>query len=308
MREIVRCRNIKKKMNKTIILNSINMTVYEGDIYGFLGPNGAGKSTTIKAMLDLMNIDDGEIRINNFDVKNERIKALQSVGAMVEAPSFYSYLSGYKNLVLYGELYNVKKDRVMEVLKMVGLEKDKDKKVSKYSVGMKQRLAIARAFLNRPKVVILDEPTNGLDPQGVVEIRNLIKSLKEKEKVTFILCSHILNEVQGLCNRIAIINHGEVIVEGELDELLNENGQTLIIETKECDKVRNLLSKVSEVEKIVEVEKGLKVISNDDIYLKVNKLILNNNIEFSEIKKEEVSLESFFLSKVDEANKNAANY
>ena len=175
MREIVRCRNIKKKMNKTIILNSINMTVYEGDIYGFLGPNGAGKSTTIKAMLDLMNIDDGEIRINNFDVKNERIKALQSVGAMVEAPSFYSYLSGYKNLVLYGELYNVTKDRVMEVLRMVGLEKDKDKKVSHYSVGMKQRLAIARAFLNKPKVVILDEPTNGLDPQGVVEIRNLIK-------------------------------------------------------------------------------------------------------------------------------------
>lgn len=223
MRKIIETKNLTKVFKDITVVNKVNIKVNEGDIYGFLGPNGAGKSTTIKMMLGLVNSTEGTTIINNYDIKTERKKAIEFVGAMVEAPSFYGYLSGYKNLKLYANLYEKDDERINEVLELVGLSNAKNKKVSNFSLGMKQRLAIARAFLNNPKLVILDEPTNGLDPQGVIEIRNLIRHLAVKENVTFIVCSHILSEVQNICNRISIINNGEILVEGNVKELLRDS-------------------------------------------------------------------------------------
>ena len=214
MRNIIETRDLTKVFKDTKVVNKVNISVKEGDIYGFLGPNGAGKSTTIKMILGLVKPTEGTALINKYDIVSQRKNAIEFVGAMVEAPSFYGYLSGYKNLKLYANLYQ-KDDN--------GLSNAKNKKVSNYSLGMKQRLAIARAFLNNPKIVILDEPTNGLDPQGVIEIRNIIRYLAKTENVTFIVCSHILSEVQNLCNRISIINNGEILVEGNTEDLIKKS-------------------------------------------------------------------------------------
>lgn len=219
---VLKVSNLSKNIKGTKVVDNIAFTLNKGDVMGFLGPNGAGKSTTIKMILGLVRPSSGEVRLNNFNIVEDREAALQTVGAMVEYPSFYGYMSGYKNLELYASLYGLKKSRVDEVMDLVNLSQDKDKKVKKYSLGMKQRLGIARAFLNHPQVVILDEPTNGLDPVGVIETRKLIKELALKEKVTFLICSHILSEMQSMCNKIAIINKGKIIAAGNVNELLTE--------------------------------------------------------------------------------------
>lgn len=305
MKSIIKCENISKSFKNEEVVKDLNITVYDKDVYGFLGPNGSGKSTTIKMILGLVKPTDGNISIYGYDVKNDRTKAIENIGAMVEAPSFYPYLSGYKNLMLFANLYGLKSERVLEVLEMVGLSESKDKKVSNYSLGMKQRLAIARAFLNNPKVVILDEPTNGLDPQGVIEIRNLIKFLKEKEGVTFILCSHILSEVQALCNRVSILYKGKLIVEGEVSKLLNDDVETLIIKTKAINETKKVLGSVSGIISIVDHKDGVLVKCNIGTYSAINKKLVLEDVSFSEIKKEEISLEDFFLKKIGDEKKYA---
>lgn len=305
MKSIIKCENISKKFKNEEVVKELNINVYDGDVYGFLGPNGSGKSTTIKMILGLVKPTAGKISIDGYDVQNDRNKAIEKVGAMVEAPSFYLYLSGYKNLMLFANLYGLKEKRVLEVLEMVGLSASKDKKVSKYSLGMKQRLAIARAFLNNPKVVILDEPTNGLDPQGVIEIRNLIRFLKEKEGVTFILCSHILSEVQALCNRVSILYKGKLIVEGEVNQLLNEKMETLIIKTQEISATKKALAYIDGVKEVLDCQYGVKIKCKVGTYLSINKKLVLEDISFSEIKKEEISLEDFFLKKIGDEKKYA---
>lgn len=226
MENILVAKNLSKKFKNSNVVENLSISVKEGDIYGFLGPNGAGKSTTIKMMLGLVTPSEGTTYINGYDVNTEREEAIKYVGAMVEAPSFYGYMTGFKNLKLYANLLDKDDKRINEVLDIVGLTKAANKKVDKYSLGMKQRLAIARAFLNNPKIVILDEPTNGLDPQGVIEIRNLIKKLSVENHVTFLVCSHILSEIQNICNRISIINNGKLVVEGNTQELIKNNNCT----------------------------------------------------------------------------------
>lgn len=226
MENILVAKSLSKKFKNSNVVENLSISVKEGDIYGFLGPNGAGKSTTIKMMLGLVTPSEGTTYINGYDVNTEREEAIKYVGAMVEAPSFYGYMTGFKNLKLYANLLDKDDKRINEVLDIVGLTKAANKKVDKYSLGMKQRLAIARAFLNNPKIVILDEPTNGLDPQGVIEIRNLIKKLSVENHVTFLVCSHILSEIQNICNRISIINNGKLVVEGNTQELIKNNNCT----------------------------------------------------------------------------------
>lgn len=223
MKEVLVSTNLSKKIKNKILVENVSLNVSEGEILGLLGPNGAGKSTTIKMILGLVKPNTGDVSINGFDIKKNRVEGIQMVGAMVEHPSFYEYMSGYKNLKLYANIYGLSDDRVVELLKMMDLFEDKDKKVKEYSLGMKQRLGIARAFLNNPKIVILDEPTNGLDPVGVIEIRNLIKKLAKEENITFLISSHILGEMENLCNSVAIINKGKIIVKGSLSQLLEES-------------------------------------------------------------------------------------
>ena len=293
---LLKTEKLTKEYKGRKVVDDLNITVHQGDIYGFLGPNGAGKSTTIKSMLGLIKPTRGRVVINGYEISKEREKALEKIGAMVEAPSFYTGMSGYKNLCLYANLYGLPKKRVDEVLQMVGMIDAKNKTVSKYSLGMKQRLGIARAFINNPSIVILDEPTNGLDPQGMKEIRKLIQDLSEKYGVTFIISSHILTEIQAVCNRIGIIGNGQLKVEGYVDQLLNTDEEIIEITTKEKEKTVRLLNSLNIELKYEQFEVGIKVRAKKGNFQNINKILVNSDVNMVNISSKENSLEDYFLN------------
>jgi bacitracin transport system ATP-binding protein len=288
--------SLTKEYSDKKAVDNLSITVKEGDVYGFLGPNGAGKSTTIKAILGLIKPTSGKIIINGYDVQSEREKAIEKIGAMVEAPSFYGGLSGYKNLILTANLYGISPNRVDEVLELVGMIEAKNKKVSKYSLGMKQRLGIARAFLNNPNIVILDEPTNGLDPQGIKEIRKLIQDLSVRYNVTFIISSHILSEIQAVCNKIGIIEKGKLKVEGYVEELLNTDEEIIEIRTKEKEKSVRILKENKISFKLDNFDAGIRIKVDKGSFQNINKLLVINDINLENISCSEVSLEDYFLN------------
>lgn len=219
---MVQTNNLTKQFGDIWAVNNVDITVYEGDVYGLLGPNGAGKTTIIAMMLGLVHPTDGSVHIAGHSVRRERKKALDLVGAMIEAPAFYPYLSGRDNLYILGSLrQKVGKAKLNNVLDLVGMQAHQHKRFSTYSLGMKQRLAIGLALLHDPKLLILDEPTNGLDPHGTVEIRRLILKLANQGH-TIILCSHLLHEVEQVCNRLAILNRGELVTEGSIEIVNSE--------------------------------------------------------------------------------------
>ncbi|MFQ6752695.1 MAG: ABC transporter ATP-binding protein [Clostridia bacterium] len=203
---------LTKEYKSKKVVNNVSFTLFPGQIFGFVGPNGAGKSTTIKMITGLIPISSGDVRILGYSITNSFKHAIKHVGAVVEMPQLYPYLSGLKNLKLYAGFYG--KDalkRIPEIVRLVGMENRIKDKVSTYSLGMKQRLGIAQALLNNPKLLILDEPTNGLDPNGIVEMRNILKSLAEKENMTIFISSHNLAELEHICDIIGLINDGKMI-------------------------------------------------------------------------------------------------
>lgn len=298
MKPILEAKNLSKFYKDKKVLKNINMKVFKGDIYGFIGPNGAGKTTTIKIILGLIKPSEGEVYINGKNILKNKTNNPSDIGAMIDYPSFYNNLSAYRNLKLYANVLNLLDERIMEVLEMVNLTEQKDKKVGNYSMGMKQRLAVARAFLTKPKIAILDEPTNGLDPEGVKDMRNLIKKLAKDSNTTFIYCSHILNEVQNLCNRVALINKGSIVVEDSMDKLLNTDREKYRILTAQKNKLKNVLSSLAL--KISDIEGGILIEINRGDFKLINKLIGDNNIEIIDISKEESSLEDYFMKEVVE--------
>ncbi|MBZ9606662.1 ABC transporter ATP-binding protein [Clostridium estertheticum] len=293
---LLETEGLTKKYNGRKAVNNLSIAVYEGDVYGFLGPNGAGKSTTIKSIMGLIKPTSGKVIINGYDVHIQREKAIERIGAMVESPSFYGGLSGYKNLLLMANLYELPKERVREVLEMVDMTEAANKKVSKYSLGMKQRLGIARAFLNNPNIVILDEPTNGLDPQGIKDIRKLIHDLSKQYGVTVLISSHILSEIQAVCNRIGIIEKGCLRVQGYVEELLNTDEEIIEIHTKEEEKTARLLTDMDISMKIKKFENGIRIRLTKGNFQNVNKLLVSNEINIENICCKENSLEDYFLN------------
>ena len=217
-------QKLNKSYRKRKIINNLNMTVYKGDIYGFLGANGEGKTTTIRMITSLIKADSGDIIINGKSVINCKNEAIRNIGAMVEAPKFYENMSGYENLELMARIMPGISDRdIQNVLDLVGLKDRGRDKFKEYSMGMKQRLGIANALLGDPELIILDEPSNGLDPYGMKEINNLIVSLVKRFDKTFIISSHLLHEMEGICNRIGILHSGKLCIEGEVRTLINDN-------------------------------------------------------------------------------------
>ena len=217
-------QKLNKSYRKRKIINNLNMTVYKGDIYGFLGANGEGKTTTIRMITSLIKADSGDIIINGKSVINCKNEAIRNIGAMVEAPKFYENMSGYENLELMAKIMPGVSDLdIQNVLGLVGLKDRGRDKFKEYSMGMKQRLGIANALLGDPKLIILDEPSNGLDPYGMKEINNLIVSLAKRCDKTFIISSHLLHEMEGICNRIGILHSGKLCIEGEVRALINDN-------------------------------------------------------------------------------------
>ncbi len=231
---ILEVADIHKSFGSKKVLNAVNIAVSPGEVFGFLGPNGAGKTTTVRVILGLVKPDQGTVMINGYNIKVSFKQGIASVGAVVETPRFYEFLSGYQNILLIANLHrNIPKRRTEEVLKITGLSERAQDLVGTYSLGMKQRLGIARALINDPKLIFLDEPMNGLDPQGIFEIRELIKRLANEQGTTFFLTSHLLHEVEQVCNRIAILNKGQLLIQGRVDDLLSNGSETVEIHTKE---------------------------------------------------------------------------
>ena len=247
---ILKCENLCKHFGKKQILNNVSLEVKKGDILGFIGPNGAGKTTTIKLILGLQNIDSGTVKINGYDIQKNFEKAIEKVGTIVENPDLYMYLSGYENLKLIKNLYkNVDNKRIDEVVKLVKLEQRINDKVSKYSLGMRQRLGIAQALLNRPNLLILDEPTNGLDPEGIKELRDLIKDLAKKENMAIVISSHNLAELESFCNKVTIIKNGKIVETSSINEVKKVE-QSYIIELDNLEGIEEVLK--ASIEKINE--------------------------------------------------------
>lgn len=243
--QIIEVRGLTKKFGNLTAVDNLDLNVFRGDVFGFLGPNGAGKSTTIRMLLSLIKPTSGSIKIFGSSIKENRKKIFSKIGAIVEKPDFYLYLSAYKNLEILGKLSgtDTSKKKIMEMLELVGLERRYKSKVKTYSHGMKQRLGIAQALLHDPELIILDEPTTGLDPQGMKEIRDLIIYLSRTKGKTVFLSSHILHEVELIATRMIILSKGAVQVEGTVDELLKSEKVSVSFEV---DNVEEALSSVNE--------------------------------------------------------------
>ena len=285
--EILKCSNLNKSFGRKKILNNVSLSLDEGDVLGFIGPNGAGKTTTIKLILGLQSIDSGTVTICGYDIKKEFAKAIKNVGGIIESPDMYMYLSGYDNLKLIANLYGVSKEKIDEVVKLVGLEKRIYDKVSKYSLGMRQRLGIAASLLNDPKLLILDEPTNGLDPEGNKQIRNLILKLSKKG-IAILVSSHALSELESIVNKVVIIQKGSIVETSTLEEVKKSKNSYYIFEV---DKIKD----IDNIEKIS--ENSFKVnINREEIPEFINKL-LDKKIKIYSIYEDELSLEDAFLKR-----------
>lgn len=216
---IITTEQLTKKYKNFISVNNVSLHIQKGSIYGFLGPNGAGKSTTMKMLLGLTAPTKGSFTINGKHFPNDRMEILREIGSFIESPSFYANLTGRENLDIIRRILGLSKDSVGDALELVGLTEFGDRLAKKYSLGMKQRLGLAGALLGRPPILILDEPTNGLDPSGIHEIRNLIKSLPDLYDCTVLISSHMLAEIELMADDIGILNHGHLLFEGSMDEL-----------------------------------------------------------------------------------------
>lgn len=223
MEVAIKIDHINKYFGKRQILHDVSFETYSGEVFGFLGPNGAGKTTTIKMIVGMLSVDSGEISICGVNTEKDFEGAMKQVGAIVENPEMYKYMSGMDNLKQYARMRTgVTKERIQEVVELVGLNNRIQDKVKKYSLGMKQRLGLAQALLHKPKVLILDEPTNGLDPAGIKTLRDILKNLAHKEGVCVIVSSHLMSEMELMCDRVGIIVNGAMIGVKTIDELINE--------------------------------------------------------------------------------------
>lgn len=292
----IRTVNLSYSYSKGVnTLENINLLVNEGDIYGFLGPNGSGKTTTLRLLLGLLKNQNGKIEIFGKSLQNNRREILKNIGSLIESPSLYSHLSAKENLEVYRNVYNQPKSRIQEVLKITDLLEVGEKSVKEYSLGMKQRLAIALSLLPKPKLMILDEPTNGLDPTGILDLRNLIKKLNKEEGITFIISSHILPEIEKLVNRIGIISKGKIQFQGSLKELqeLQQKHIFLHINTSNNNKALSVLESFQP--KMVNGEILLNS-QDSNQSAQINRLLVQENIDVYDLHTMRPTLETIFVN------------
>lgn len=227
MSSVLKVDNLVKYFGKKLIIDNLSIEVNSGEVYGFLGPNGSGKTTTIKMILGLLDMDSGSISIAGFDRQKDFEKALACIGGIVENPDTYGYLTAYKNLEQYQRAHGkIDKKRIDEVIKLVGLGARAKDRVKRYSLGMKQRLGLAQAIIHHPQILILDEPTNGLDPAGIRELRDILKKLAHEEGIAVLVSSHLLSEMQLMCDRVCIIDKGAILSVKNINELIDDNGHS----------------------------------------------------------------------------------
>ncbi len=291
---ILATSGLSKKFGNRWAVKDINLEVFSGDVFGFLGPNGAGKSTTIRMILTLLSPTAGSVKVFGREVKKNRGFVLSKVCGIVEKPDFYLYLSAFKNLEVLGSLTRkVKKDEIFDALEMVGLRTRASDKVKTFSHGMKQRLGIAQAILTKPDLIILDEPTSGLDPQGMKEVRELVLKLSKEHGTTIFLSSHLLTEVESVANRMAVLNHGELIAQGEVSALLNGDSSYYSLQASPQEKAVELLKKTGWIE-VISVANGIDLRIESRRAAELNKMLVMNGIDVSSFAAKR-TLEDYFL-------------
>ena len=287
--KVLEVKNIDKFFGKKQILNDISFDIEEGEILGFVGPNGSGKTTTIKIILGLQQATKGEVFINGNNIKNNYEAAIRKVGAIVESPDMYMYLSGLENLKLVANYYNISHDEIEKVVEFVGLKDRIKDKVSKYSLGMRQRLGIAQAILNKPNLLIVDEPTNGLDPSGIIEFRKMLKELAKKEKMSIFISSHNLAEIENICDKVLLLKEGKIVSSDVLKEVENN------------DKYKLELSSTLKLKKEAKVEiiddNYIYYLGNKEVIAKFIETLVNKKIKIYSVVKCKESLEDIFIKK-----------
>ncbi|MBL7979872.1 MAG: ATP-binding cassette domain-containing protein [Bacteroidetes Order II. Incertae sedis bacterium] len=285
--------------NQQKVLNNINIAVPQGSIYGFLGPNGAGKTTSLRLMLGLLQKQKGKIEILGKTFEKNRIEILKQTGSLIEYPSIYGQLTAYQNVLVWQKIYQCSKSRIDEVLHIVGLSETGNKKASNFSLGMKQRLGLAIALLNNPSLLILDEPTNGLDPNGIIEIRELLINLNKEQGITIVISSHLLSEIEKLVTHIGLIHKGNVLFEGTLNELLEtqKKASFVIANTSNNTKAIELLQ--SMCKPILQNAKIQMNVRTDEEISKIVQALVMQNIDVYEIYRSNADLESIFMNYIN---------
>lgn len=295
---ILEVEHLKKRFGNFVAVDDLSFSVQQGEVYGFLGQNGAGKSTTIRMLLSLISPTSGSIQLFGKSITEHREEILNQMGAVVEKPDLYKYLTGYENLSLFAKMSGkfISKETINQTLALVGLEKRCHDPVRVYSQGMKQRLGIAVALVHDPAFIILDEPTNGLDPQGIADIRNLILYLSKERKKTVLVSSHLLSEIEQVADSMLIINKGKKIVEGRVNELLNPNHVRLEITVDDDQKAKQLIEDTSWSKGLKHAPDGKLIVETEAQAVgQLNKLLVDNNINVTSLRSMN-SLEAYFLS------------
>ncbi|NKF07788.1 ABC transporter ATP-binding protein [Clostridium gasigenes] len=299
--KVLEVNNLHKKIGKKEIIKGVSFSVEEGEIFGFLGPNGAGKTTTIRMLVGLIKPTSGSISICGHDLKKESVEALRNVGAVVENPELYQYLSGMENLMQIARIRKISKEEVLDTIKLVGLENRIDDKVRKYSLGMKQRLGLAASLLSSPKLLILDEPTNGLDPSGILDFREVVKNAAKKRGMAVFVSSHILSEVQNLCDTVAFINDGVIkAVESVVNNSMKtEKDIITLVTTSNKEAVIKEIKTLGFVQSCKITEKGIEIILEANTTSKLVKNLAKEDFNIEEIYKERKGLEQRYMELVE---------
>lgn len=291
---IIETKNLTKKFGSRRVVNHVDLQVKKGEIYGFLGPNGAGKTTTIRMLLGLARPTQGSIQIFGKDIRKDKLSILKKVGSLVEYPSYYGHLTAYENLEAVRILLDAPKSRIEEVLSIVRLTKDAKRPVKGFSLGMKQRLGIATALLGNPELLILDEPTNGLDPSGIIEIRELIKSLPKEHGITIVISSHLLSEIDQMATQVGIISKGQMIFQDSISALRAQSTSKIKVSVNDGESAwKTLLTHGYKTDFI----QDKLVIENcaDQQVAEIVKSLVQNDYSVYRVEEERKSLEEIFL-------------
>ncbi|HDR7632596.1 MULTISPECIES: ABC transporter ATP-binding protein [Bacillus] len=296
MTTILSVRDLKKVIGKKTLVEDISFDVKQGEVFGFLGPNGAGKTTTIRMLVGLIKATEGTISIGGYSIKENFREAMRQIGSIVENPELYTYLTGWENLKQFARMLgDISDERIIEIAKMVHLDERIHDKVKTYSLGMKQRLGIAQALLGNPKLLILDEPTNGLDPAGIRELREFIHKLVKEENMSVFISSHLLSEVQLICDRVAIIHKGKMITVAPIEELIKTASDRVEWVVTPIFKAKDMLDAAEEIEE-VSVEDERLLCRMDVASINVwNKHFVENGIDVHSVKELVFTLEDLFI-------------
>ncbi|MFD2115418.1 ABC transporter ATP-binding protein [Paenibacillus yanchengensis] len=293
---LVQLQNVTKKISGKTIIDQLTLDVPKGEVFGFLGPNGSGKTTTIRMMVGLMKLSAGEILIDGHSIKTNFEQAIRQVGAIVENPEMYKYLTGYQNLLHYARMIpGVTKARIEEVIELVGMRSRIQDKVSTYSLGMRQRLGVAQAILHRPKLLILDEPTNGLDPAGIRELRSYLRQLCKEEGTSVFVSSHLLSEMELMCDRVAIIQKGKLIdIRNIQKEFTKAASQLMTIETNDPERAVQLIKQAG-IEAHSNEANQVVAVGGKDARAELNELLVVAGLKVYSVREQVKTLEDQYL-------------